>query len=321
MQLTIILSILALVVGLFLIERSAESFTGAVGATARRFHASESVVGLLTAGGEWEELVVVVIALASGHASLAVGNVVGSCLANLLGSMPLGFLGPHPLAPDRSARIYAGVMLVVTALATVFFFGGRVTRAEGGILVGVFLVYVTSVLIVIRKGLLAPPASDDATDDEPHQQSLVRTVGVLVFSLLVISLGAELVVEGATRIARVAGLSEYAIGATVVALGTTLPDKAISLIGGLRGQGGVVTANATGSNIFLLTLVLGISALASHAGLAISSSVSHVDGPLLLAVSVLVTVLFQRRSLHRAIGLSLLTLYLGYLAYALLRGA
>jgi len=142
-----------------------------------------------------------------------------------------------------------------------------------------------------------------------------------VLGLVVISVGAELIVQGSIHIAQRIGLSEYTIGATVVSIGTTLPDKAISLIGGLRGQGGVVTANATGSNIFLLTLVLGLAALSGGHGLAVAPTVAHVDVPLLLAATLLVTLLFRQPSLHRRTGVALLILYVAYIVYALARGA
>ncbi len=194
------------------------------------------MIGLLTAGGEWEELVVVVLAMLSGHPGLAVGNVVGSCLANLIGSMPLGFFGPRPLVPDRSARVSSVVMLVVTLVA------------------------------------------------------------------------AAILADG------------YAIGATVVVVDTTLPNKAISFIGGRRGQGRVVTANATGSNIFVLTLVLGLAALTSGFGLTIGPEAVGVDLTLLVGASLLVILLFRRPFLHRGTGAVLLALYVAYLAYALGRG-
>src|SRR5919202_830336 len=315
----IVLAVAALVGGLVLLEWGAERFTRAIGALARRLRASEGVVGLLTAGGEWEELVVVVLALAGGHPALAVGNVIGSCLANLIGSMPLGLLGKRPLVLDRSARVYGLVMLGVTVLASLFATSGRVTRLEGGILVAAFVLYVASVLVVIRRGWLRPPEDDDDDDDVEALAigSMLRPVVVLVLSLGVISIGAELVVQGAVHLAVRLGLSEYAIGATVVAIGTTLPDKAISLIGGLRGQGGVVTANATGSNIFLLSLFLGLAALPGGAGLAVSPTVADVDVPLLLAMPVLITLLFRRPSLHRRAGVGLLILYVAYVVYAL----
>jgi cation:H+ antiporter len=306
-------------VGLVVLEAGAEHFTGAIAALARRLRASEGAVGLLTAGGEWEELVVVVLAVVSGHAGIAVGNVVGACLANLIGSMPLGMLAREPLRPDRSARVYGYVLLAVTALAAAFLFDGHVSPTGGAVLVAVFAAYVLSVLLVIQRGWLRAPADDD--DDEPMTgRSVLRLVLTLALSLAVIAGAAEAIVLGAVHIAHQLGLSEYAIGATVVAIGTTLPDKAISFVGGMRGQSGVVTSNALGSNIFVLTLVLGLAALSSSSGVAVSHSVTRVDLPLLLAASTLVVALFHRSSLHRRTGIALLALYVGYIAYALVRG-
>lgn len=132
--------------------------------------------------------------------------------------------------------------------------------------------------------------------------SVVRILATLVLSLAVISAAAEAIVLGAVHIAHQAGLSEYAIGATVVAIGTTLPDKPIRFVGGMRGQGGVVTANALGSNVFLLTLVLGLAAVSDGSGVAVAHSVTRVDLPLLLATSVLVVALFHRPCLHWRTG-------------------
>jgi K+-dependent Na+/Ca+ exchanger-like protein len=318
------MAFVAMLAGLFLLEAGADRLTDAIVALARRLHASEHVVGLLTAGGEWEELIVVVLAIAAGHPALAVGNVIGSCLANLIGSMPLGFLGARPLVPDRSARIYALVMLLVTLLAAGFLIDGRVEPVAGGVLVALFGVYVASILLVIQRGWLRPLESDEDDDDDQQEedapQSVVRLLGVLVVGLVVIAVGAELVVQGAVKIAQQLGLSEYAIGATIVAVGTTLPDKAISFVAGRRGQGGVVTANATGSNIFVLTLVLGLAALFSGSGLTIAADVARIDVPLLVAATVLVVLLFQRPALGRGTGSVLLVLYVAYLVYALIRG-
>jgi cation:H+ antiporter len=315
---SLLLATVAIVGGLIVLEQSAEHFTAAIGSLARRLRASEGTVGLLTAGGEWEELVVVVLAVVSGHPGIAVGNVIGACLANLIGSMPLGMLARRPLRPDRSARLYGLVMLAVTLLAAALAVDGRVTPAAGGVLVAVFAAYVASVLLVIRKGWLRAPADED--DELRSDVRLVRLVSVFIVSLVVISAAAEAIVLGAAHIAHQAGLSEYAIGATIVAIGTTLPDKAISLVGGIRGQSGVVTSNALGSNIFLLTLVLGLAALSNPHGVTISHHIARVDLPLLLAASVLVVALFHRASLHRRTGIALLTLYAGYVAFALVRG-
>jgi Ca2+/Na+ antiporter len=318
---TTLLALLAIVLGLVLLEGGAERFTAALVAFAMRLRAPESVVGLLTAGGEWEELVVVALALAGGHSALAVGNIIGSCIANLLGSMPLGLLGPRPLRLDRSARVYAAVMLAVTALASAFLVDGSVEPVWGGLLVAVFGAYVVSVLVVIRRGWLRPLPDDDGADEEVGQESTKRLVLVMIGGLAVLALGAELVVVGSVRIAEELGVSDYAIGATVVAIGTTLPDKAISLVAGLRGRGGVVTSNATGSNIFLLTLVLGLGAAFTAGGLRVDRDVARIDAPLLLLATALVAYLFRRRTLHRLAGVGLLACYVAYVVLALVRGA
>jgi cation:H+ antiporter len=317
---SLVLALVAMLAGLFLLEAGADRLTDAIVALAHRLRAPEHVVGLLTAGGEWEELIVVILAIVAGHPALAVGNVLGSCLANLVGSMPLGFLGEHPLVPDRSARIYAIVMLLVTLLAAAFLIDGHVEPIAGGVLVAGFVVYVASILLVIQRGWLRPLESDEDDDDDDASQSVARLLAVLVVGLVVIAVGAELVVEGAVAIAQQIGLSEYAIGATIVAVGTTLPDKAISFVAGRRGQGGVVTANATGSNIFVLTLVLGLAALFSDSGLTIASDVARIDVPLLAAASGLVVLLFQRPALGRGTGIALLVLYVAYIGYVLIRG-
>lgn len=310
------IAILVVLVGLAVLERAAEEFTEALGGLARRLRASEGTIGLLTAGGEWEELVVVIAGIASGHPAIAAGNIVGACIANLIGSLPLGMLARRPLRPDRSARVYGYVLVGVTVLAAAFAVDGSVGPAAGGVLLAVFAGYVASVVLVVRRGWLEPPREEGEDDDE--QRSVWRLALVLVVSLGVISAAAEGIVQGAVVIARHVGLSDYAIGATVVAIGTTLPDKAFSLVGGMRGQSGVVTANALGSNIFILTLLLGIGALASG-GLSLAPHIAHVDVPILLGVTLATVALLHRTRLHRGTGLTLLALYVGYIALALLR--
>jgi cation:H+ antiporter len=170
---------------------------------------------------------------------------------------------------------------------------------------------------------MRPLDADEDGDDEANstdETDLIPQLGILLIGLVVIAVGAELVVQGAVAIAQQVGLSEYAIGATVVAVGTTLPDKAISFVAGRRGHGGVVTANATGSNIFVLTLVLGLAALLSGSGISLAPDIASVDVPLLVAASLLVVGLFRLPALGRRTAIVLLTLYVAYVVSALIRG-
>ena len=308
----LLLAVLAVIAGMVLLEAGADKLTDAVQALAARLRTSEAVVGLLTVGGEWEELVVVVVAALTGHIEIGIGNIIGSCIANLAGSLPLGMLWSRKLIPDRAAKIYSVVMLIATALATGVLWKGMNT-GEGWLLVAAFVVYWSSLLIVIARGLLPAPVAEG----DPEKGSALVMLAIILASLLVLALGAELVVRGSAEIARRLGVSEYAIGATIVAIGTTLPDKAISLVGGMKGSSGVVLANATGSNIFVLTLLLGLSAILGGAG---GSSIG-IDMWLLLGVSIAVTVMILRERLGRVEGALLLLFYAAYIAYALWRGA
>ncbi len=295
--------LLAFLAGIALLEWGADAFTDRIGALARRWRAPESVVGLLTAGGEWEELLVVLVAAAGGYPGVALGNVVGSCVANLLGSFPLGVVG-RPLRIDRASRRYAFVLLGVTALAAVLLADGRVGRAEGAGLLLVFAGYATSIVIVIRRGLLAPPfAADDDDDDGPGEaRPLAIELAILALGLGAILLGATLVVEAAVRAGRAFGIPQVVLGAVVLAFGTTLPDNVVALRAGFKGQSGVVTANALGSNIFVLLLVVGLAALFRPLAL---------DGALDL---------FRLNPLGRPAALLLLGLYAAYLAANVVQG-
>jgi K+-dependent Na+/Ca+ exchanger-like protein len=307
--------VLCFLLGLFLLEQGADWFTDASASLAKRLRAPQTLVGLLTAGGEWEESVVVLAAVFGGHGGIALGDILGSTIANVLGSFPLGLLARKPLQIERSARIYALGMLLVTLLVSGLFFIGPITRPVGGALVGLFLVYLFSILLAIRRGMLQAPADDDDDDEaeEMERRPMLAQIAFIVLGLGLVSLGAWLVVEPAVYFARALGLSETIIGLTIVAIGTTLPDKAISLAGGLKQQGGLVVANAVGSNIFLLTLTLGLAALA--APVVADAQTLRFDVPVMIGSALLLWLLLLRQRLHWRAGLLLLLLYAGYLAY------
>ena len=310
--------ILCFLVGLVCLERGADWFVAAASSLAKRLHAPETLVGLLTAGGEWEELVVVLAAVFGGHRGLALGDIVGSAIANVLGSFPLGLLARKPLHIERSGRVYALFLVLVTLLVSGLLFVGPITRPVGGILVGLFLVYLCSILLAIRRGMLRAPAEEDDDDEAEEREEMERRpalwqVFFIILGLGLISLGAWLVVEPAVYFAHALGLSETVIGLTVVAIGTTLPDKAISFMGGLKQHSGLVVANAVGSNLFILTLILGLAAFASP--VVADGQTLRFDVSLLLGSTLLLWLLLWCQYLHWRTGLLLLLLYVGYLVY------
>lgn len=320
-----------------LLERGAEWFTEHTEKLALSTGLSLTLVGLLTAGIEWEELVVVALAAFGGQTDLAVGDVIGSCIANLTASFALGPLF-RPLAIGRDDRRFALALLVLTGLAVLFLQKGQLGRFDGLLLLLGFALYLAFLVGLTVRGLLKVhferenDDDDDDDDDDDHdspQSSTFRTqlsepatpptafrlYALALFGLGLIVVGAWLVVQSALFVAQQFGLSEFVIGVTVVAFGTTLPDKVISIAGAIKGQAGIVSANAIGSNICNLFAGLGLAALVQP--LAVNLAVVGFDLLFLLGVTGLFALLYLQRQVGRWSGGLLLGLYVVYIVIKL----
>ncbi|KAI1806762.1 hypothetical protein F4811DRAFT_509111 [Daldinia bambusicola] len=289
-------NIAAFLSALFLLEFGADKFIDHTAIVARHIGVPESTIALLTAGAEWEELVVVISALAQGRPSLAVANTVGSAISNVLGAFSLGLLffdKDEPVRFDRSSRIYSLALLGITTLVTpiIHFPNKIIWLACGSFLIAIFGIYTVSVGWAISKGSLTAPedsdddSSDDSSSDEdgdlPHEtQALLRrsssatapsqrnhisrhTLTYHVFYLLVgflaVCLAGFVLSRAAINITDAIGISEVLIGVVILSIATTLPEKFISVISGHRGHAGILVATTTGSNVFLLSLCMGIT--------------------------------------------------------------
>jgi cation:H+ antiporter len=306
-------------VGLMLLEKGADLFTDKVGELGERTGTSETVLGLLTAGMEWEELLVSLVAAFSGNIGIAVGNVIGANIANILGTFSLGPL-IRPLRPGRDDRSYAIMLaLITTAVALLMFWSPTIGRATGGVLVVVFLIYLGVLLWTLKKGLVAirfeREEEDDDDDDDEHAKrrstAMLFTQAFLGIGIIII--GAELIVESSVHFASRLGVSEYIIGLTIVAIGTTVPDKVITIAGAIKGKSGVVLANMIGSNIFNLLFVLGLAAIVQP--VIVDSATLSFDVPVMLGITWLVVVLLFKQKVGRVSGAVLMAGYFGYFAF------
>lgn len=310
---TLLIALLLLPVALVLLEWGADAFTDGVAALGARTGISETVLGLLTAGGEWEELAVVALAAASGRTEIAIGNVLGACIANIIGSFSLGLVAA-PVHPRRDDRRFALALLVVTAALCAYLAGnGAVSRPAGGVLLGGFAAYLAVLIALVvrgRAGIALGEDDDDDSDDTPVARLVLKTA----LGLAAIIGGAEILVEAAVGVARTFHVPEIVIGLTLVAVGTTLPDKLISIVGARRGQSGLVIANTVGSNFCNLLAALGLAALIRP--LALDRTTRAFDVPVLLGATALLCALLLRPSVGRRAGVALLVLYVAYLAGA-----
>ncbi|MDT8438202.1 MAG: calcium/sodium antiporter [Wenzhouxiangellaceae bacterium] len=256
-------SISLVMVGLVLLVWSADRLVAGASALARNFGISPLIVGVTIVGfgTSAPELVVSALAALEGNPSLAIGNALGSNIANI--ALILGLTGlVYPMTVERSTCSREIPMLAaVSLLVAVLMFDLQLTRLEGAVLAGGLLLFLISMVLRGRGSL----------DDDPTTQALIneisdtmptgKAVGWTLAGLVVLPLSAQVLVDGAIGLAELMGVSEAVIGLTVVALGTSLPELAAAVASALRKEDDLCIGNILGSNMFNLLGVLGIAAL------------------------------------------------------------
>jgi cation:H+ antiporter len=277
---------------------------GAAG-VAQAFRVPPLVIGLVLVGfgTSAPELLVSLDAALSGQPGIAVGNVVGSCVANLL--LILGIatvIGPihaphHKLMRDLWWMLGAALVMVP------MFWSGRVSRPEGLLLVAGLGIYLW---IALRQ-------STSAAEQTMHAPPVTRAALIALAGLAAVLLGAHFLVDASSEIARHFGVSEAVIGLTVVAIGTSLPELATTVAAAMKGERDIALGNVIGSNIFNVLGILGLTALVVPVPAA--PRFLEIDLPVLIAASLAVIALvYLRGRLPRIAGLVALAGYAVYIA-------
>jgi cation:H+ antiporter len=317
---------LELIAGLALLLVCGDLFVrGAVG-VAEGLKVSPLVIGLtlVAFGTSLPELVASLEAARLGSPGIAVGNVVGSNIANVLLILGLAALITPIAVSAGTFRLNGPVLVGASLLATAVFFLGEIGRWWGAAFVALLLAYTLTVYWRGRRGLRDEAMvrlAQEVEDVLPRRAPLALYLGLSVVGLGGIVLGANLLVEGAVELARQVGVSETVIGLTIVAVGTSLPELVTSVIAAVRRHGDVAMGNVIGSNIFNLLGILGVTAL--YRPIAVPDEIVRFDCWIMLASTGLI-ILFAttRAKVERWEGGVLLCGYLAYMALLLpaLRG-
>ena len=280
---------------------------------------SPVVVGLtlVSLGTSAPELVVCIVAAIDGEGNLLAGNIMGSNLANIgliLGATAL--LRPLSVA-DRVIGREVPIMILVTVMAFPFVMDGGVSRGDGVVLLALLVVYVAITFVSTDED--AAEILDEvglARDGDHHEPTTHRLadVGLVVAGAIGLGLGGRAIINGATYLVDSFGASEMVIGATVLAIGTSLPELVTSLVAAARKHADIAVGNIIGSNIFNLTAVMGGSALVR--GYDIESTILSTELPAVLLLSLLVwPVTASARKVRRSEGLLLLLAYGGCMTW------
>lgn len=279
-----------LIGGLVLLVLGAEWLIKGAARLAAAFGVAPLVIGLTVVafGTSAPELAVSVQAAWSGSADLAFGNVVGSNICNILLILGLSAL-VAPLVVHRQLVILdVPLMIGVSVLTLLLALDGRIGRIDGVILFVGLLLYVGFLMRQSKKGDSAVADELDGVlgDDDEKSAPVWVDLALIGVGLVGLVLGSKLFVDGAVTIARHFGLSELVIGLTVIAIGTSLPEIATSIMAVVRGQRDIAVGNAVGSNIFNLLSVLGIASIVSPEGISVPQAALYFDVPIMIAVAV-----------------------------------
>jgi len=305
------------IAGLVLLVLSGDVLVRGAVAIAQRLHVPSIIVGLtiISMGTSAPELFVSLQAALNGAPDLAVGNAVGSNIANAL--LVLGL--PALVAPiyfvEPGARRSVVFMITITTIVLILALDGIISSFDGWILIALFAVYLAYSFAITQRARNASRLAAIESEIDPgavDNLSLFISIGFLLFGIIGLGIGAKLTVDGALGIALAFGIGQTLVGTTIVALGTTLPEIAATMAAAMRHHSGVAIGNVIGSNIFNLLAILGLTS--TIVPLPVDHQILRFDLWVMLATSaLLIPMAFMRRPFKRKIGTLLTLAYLTYL--------
>lgn len=318
-----ILNIVYLLLGLALILVGANALTDGSSAVAKRFGISDLVVGLTVVafGTSTPELVISITSAIQGSPELAIGNVVGSNIFNIL--VIIGVTAcVVPIKIERGVMMNEIPMVILSAVVllimgnAVWLDGApteSISRVDGLVLLILFVLFMRYTFAQAKSAPANDPIAENAS--EKPQMKMWKAAVWIVGGLGALIYGGDRFVAGASGIATWLGVSEAVIGLTVVAAGTSLPELATSVAAALKGKPGMAIGNVIGSNIFNTLMVLGASSTISQLKFG---AIGNVDLLVMTGTSVLFLLfgwLFRVRTITRTEGAVMVAAYVGYTAY------
>jgi cation:H+ antiporter len=319
------LTVTLFIIGLVLLIGGAEALIRGASRLAAAVGISPLVIGLTVVafGTSAPELAVSVQSSYRGQADLAVGNVVGSNICNVILILGLSAAIAPLVVAARLVWLDVPLMIGVSVLFLVLGLDGTISRPEGLLL---FLGAVAYTVWAIRQSRAESP---DVHEEYARKYGAgvrgggtLAQLGLIAAGLGMLVLGSNWLVAGAVAFARALGVSELIIGLTVIALGTSLPEVAASVIATIRGERDIAVGNVVGSNLFNILVVLGLTGVVAPEGVRVSPGALTFDIPVMIAVAVAcLPVFFTGHQIARWEGFLFLGYYAAYMAYLVLDAA
>lgn len=315
-----VLSFITLLLGFAALVWSADRFVFGAAALARNFGVPTLIVGLtiVAMGSSAPEMMVAAQAALADKTDTAVGNAIGSNIANIL--LVLGVTALlRPLSVGSGILKREMPLLVIVSLGAWFIVSNdHFSRIEGFALLAGFVAFIASLLIITkRSGNKDDPLVSEACDEVPNDVPTKHAVFWLILGMVLLPVSSHYLIESAVDIAKYFGMSDLLIGLTIIAIGTSLPELAACVAGVLKNEDDLAMGNIIGSNIFNILAVLSIAGILNPATL--DANIAQRDIYIMLGATVALIAmslsLKGRRRINRVEGAMLLAAFIGYMFY------
>jgi cation:H+ antiporter len=314
MMLPLLFALGLFLIGTVLLVIGADWFVDGAGDLARALGVSALVIGVLLAGLEPEEMLTAAIASARGAPALAVGNVIGTNVTIVTAALGLSAL-IFPMVIDRSVRRQALIATLVSVLPVVLLIFGVVTQLEGVLLLVVFVGYTIFLFRTDREAVkrMAESEGDNDGDQKRHSRPRLHWKPVLLTfaGLAAMAVGGPAIVEGALRLAQIIGLSQGAVGATIVSLGTGAEMIALGVSAARKKRSDILVGGILGSFAYNLLVTLGLAATIHT--LPVDLHVTLIALPVMIVVHLVLLALVWYGKIPRVMGGLLVGVYIAYL--------
>ena len=308
------LSIILLIVGFFLLIKGADIFVDGASSTAQNFKVSKVLIGLtiVAFGTSAPELAVSIQALSQGSADMVLGNVVGSNITNVLLILGVSVIIRNLSVKRNTIKKELPLHMLITAVLVVLFLDAGLNNATTNMISRGDALAILLVFSVFLYYLISISRDKIDEESEPAQYGLTKSLIFVALGLGGIVVGSDLVVDSATDIAKILGVSQRMISLTIVAFGTSLPELVTAVISSIKKEQDILVGNIIGSNIFNICIVLGLP-VAIYGNL-IPSSFQLIDFAFLMITAILLYLVPKLRNyrISRRSGICMILLYIIY---------
>lgn len=311
-----LLSILLIIIGFVLLIVGADLLVDGASGIAKKFHIPEIIIGLtiVSIGTSMPELFVSITSALEGHSDMAIGNVIGSNLSNLLLILGLSTM-IKPVVFQKETRLYEIPMCLASTLILMLFCNtnAKISIGESAVLLVLFCMFILYTIFMAKKESQKNIVEIDVKEEKKN--STLKDIIFIILGIVGLKIGGDLAVDNAVVVANYFNLSEKLISLTILAIGTSLPELVTSVTAAVKGNSDIAIGNIIGSNIFNILLIIGVSSMIHP----ITYNLSYNFDISILVISTIILAIFPfippKDKMSRANGVIYFLMYLMYLGF------